>query len=98
MAMGHPEHVHASPAAPALGHELLAGVDGEAVMPLLGNGPHVAAGPQAFQRPGLLLPASQQQRATLLGIGHLQQGAKSDQEALINTQRSWRGEGHTDTL
>ena len=96
--MGHPEHVQSSPPAPALGHELLPWVHGEAAMPLLGSGPNVATGPQVFQRPGLLLPASQQQRAALLGIGHLQQGAKSDQEALINTQRSWRGEGHTDTL
>ena len=98
MAVGHPQQLQAPTASPALGHQLLTRIYGKTAMALIRHGPHIQAGPQALQRPVPLVAGTQQKGTSLLGMGHPQEGGEGDQEALINRERSWRGEGHTDTL
>ena len=99
MAVGHPQQLQATSAPPALGLQLLAGVDGEAPMALLGPRPTVAAGPELLQLPAAAgLTRAEQQGAALLRGHSLQPASQQDQQALIDSQNGWRGDRHTDTL
>ena len=96
--MGDPEHLPAPLPGPALGHQLLAGIDRETLTPLLQLGPHVAAGPQLPDPPESAAGLAQQQSTALLGVSSGQESSENDQQLPICRQVCWRDAGHTDTL
>jgi hypothetical protein len=98
MAVGHPDHLAAPLPRPALGHQLLAGIDGEAPAPLPGLGPRIAAGPQTAQPPLGAGTVPQQESTAFIGVGGGQQSTQNDQQAPISRQDGWREAGHPDTL
>jgi hypothetical protein len=99
MAVGDTEQLQAAVPTPALGLQLLAGVHSETALALVRPRPAVAAGPEMLEPPAAIgLPRAQQQGASLLGCHDLQPAPQQDQQALIDSQDGWRGDGHTDTL
>ena len=96
--MGHPEHPPAPLAGPALGHELLAGINGEAPASLPRLWPDIARGPQDAEPPQRTGAFPQQQGTALLGVGGVQKPIQNDEQAPIGQQLCWREAGHPDTL
>lgn len=98
MAVGRTQHMPAALPGPALGHELLAGIDREALSALDGRLPDVAAGPDAPDPPDGAFDQPHRQCATFQWQGPAQIGLQNRQRPPTNPDLPWRVRVHSGKL
>lgn len=97
MAVGSPQHLQLPLPGPALGQQLLAGIDRKTTLPLGGGLPDVEAGPDASQPPdpgrtsgGTTLAFPEQQGTAFLGIDAIEKTLQLRQLTRTDAQIHWR--------